>query len=303
MISKKIWVPILIATIVAIALALFDWNWLRGPLAGYLSAKLGHPVRIEGNLRVSLSRTPTLTADYLTVGNAAWGSEPLMAAVQRISVRLRLRSLFIGPLAFEELGLVRPRLLLETGPDGKGNWESGGAGAFPTVARLKIDDGMVRYRDKAAATDVSVNVSSTATSSGSATPVHFAGGGTLHNDKFTIEGDAESLLALERSDQPYRLNVKARAGDTSAHFDGSVLPARLDHADGTLTIQGRDLSQLYPILPVPFPWTPPYRLNGRLRHDSAVWSFDQFTGKVGESDLAGRFDVDPRGDPISCRNR
>ena len=60
-------------------------------------------------------------------------------------------------------------------------------------------------------------------------------------------------------------------------------------------LQGRDLSQLYPIIPVPFPWTPPYRLSGRLKHDNALWSFHQFTGKVGDSDLAGRFDVDRSG--------
>ena len=57
-------------------------------------------------------------------------------------------------------------------------------------------------------------------------------------------------------------------------------------------LQGRDLSQLYPIIPVPFPWTPPYRLNGNLKHSSGVWSFRDFSGKVGESDLTGRFDIE-----------
>jgi hypothetical protein len=275
------------------ALVFFDWNWLRGPLATYLSAKVGRPVRIEGNFHVALSTHPLLSADYLMVANAGWGSDPLMAAAQRVSLRLQLRSLFIGPIVFEELALLRPKLLLEKGAGGQNNWDLGGAVALPRVARLKIDDGLVRYRDPEAATDVSVNVVSSGSSASGATPVLFSGGGLLRNNQFTIEGKAETLLSLEQPDQPYRLDVRARAGDTSAHFDGSVLPARLDRADGVLTLQGRDLSQLYPIIPVPFPWTPPYRLNGRLKHDTALWSFDKFTGKVGDSDLAGRFDVDP----------
>jgi uncharacterized protein involved in outer membrane biogenesis len=143
-------------------------------------------------------------------------------------------------------------------------------------------------------TDVSVNIASSA-SRQRATPVHFSGSGRLRNSAFTIEGNAESLLALEDRHQPYRLDVKARAGDTQAQYDGTVIPARLDSVDGMLMLQGRDLSQLYPIIPVPFPWTPPYRLSGRLKHDNALWSFHQFTGKVGDSDLAGRFDVDRSG--------
>jgi uncharacterized protein involved in outer membrane biogenesis len=293
-IPKKVWVFAAIAIVVAITLALFDWNWLRGPLASYLSAKVGRPVRIEGNFRVTLSTRPLLTADYVTVGNAPWSNEPTMASAQRVHIRLNLRSLLFGPLVLHEARLLRPRLLLEKSADGKENWEAGGAGppALPLPGRLGIEDGILRYRDPGAGTDVSINIASSASPASGSTPVHFAGSGRLRNSAFTIEGNAESLLALEDSHQPYRLDVKARAGDTSAHYDGTVIPARLDSVDGTLMLQGRDLSQLYPIIPVPFPWTPPYRLNGRLKHESALWSFDQFTGKVGDSDLAGRFDVD-----------
>jgi uncharacterized protein involved in outer membrane biogenesis len=122
--------------------------------------------------------------------------------------------------------------------------------------------------------------------------VHFSGSGRLRNNPFTIEGDAATLLELENQDKPYALNVRAKAGNTSAHFDGTVVPARLDTVDGSLTVQGRDLSQLYPIIPVPFPWTPPYRLTGQLKHDGKVWFFREFTGKVGDSDMAGNFALD-----------
>ena len=57
--------------------------------------------------------------------------------------------------------------------------------------------------------------------------------------------------------------------------------------------QRRDaISELHPLLPVPFPWTPSYRLKERLEHIGNVWTFHEFTGKVGESDLAGRFALD-----------
>ena len=299
-IPKNVWVFAAIAAIVTITLFFFDWNWLRDPLASYLSAKVGRPVRIEGNLHVALSTRPVLSADYVTVGNAPWSSEPTMASAQRVDIRLNLSSLLFGPLVLHEAKLVRPRLLFEKSADGQENWEIGGAGApaLPLPGRLEIEDGILGYRDPGGGTDVTVNIASSASSASSATaatPVHFSGAGRLRNNAFTIEGSAESLLALEDRHQPYRLDVKARAGDTSAHYEGTVVPARLDSVDGALMLQGRDLSQLYPIIPVPFPWTPTYRLNGRLKHDTALWSFEQFTGKVGDSDLAGKFSVDKTG--------
>jgi AsmA family protein len=118
-------------------------------------------------------------------------------------------------------------------------------------------------------------------------PVKFKGSGRLRKNEFTIEGTAASLLALENTDRPYRLDVQAKAGSTGAKFNGSIVPARIDNVDGALALQGRDLSQLYPIIPVPFPWTPPYRLRGNLKHGGGVWSFREFSGKVGDSDLAG----------------
>jgi uncharacterized protein involved in outer membrane biogenesis len=107
-----------------------------------------------------------------------------------------------------------------------------------------------------------------------------------------VEGSGASLLALENGDRPYRLDVRAQAGSTRARFDGTVVPARIDDVHGILTVSGPDLSQLYPLIPAPLPWTPAYRLRGELTHQAALWSFRSFTGKVGASDLSGDFSLD-----------
>ena len=46
-----------------VVVLLFDWNWLRSPLAAYLSARLGREVTLQGNLEVGLSRQLFLQAD------------------------------------------------------------------------------------------------------------------------------------------------------------------------------------------------------------------------------------------------
>ena len=291
-VPKKTWVFLGIVAVIAIAIALFEWNWLRSPIANYLSVKVGRPVAIAGDLRGEWSFKPLLSADTVSVGNAHWSSEPLMARAQRIDVRVNLLSLLSGPVALPEVTLVQPRVLLERREDGNGNWHLEGPGAVPAIGRLNIEDGVVQFRHPEVGTDVTINVASSAASDAGATPVHFSGSGKLRNNPFTIEGDAASLLALEHQNKPYALNVSARAGSTSGRFEGTIVPGQIDNVDGSLTLQGRDLSQLYPTVPVPFPWTPPYRVSGRLKHGGHLWTFHEFTGKVGDSDVAGNFALD-----------
>ena len=58
---------------IAIFIALFQWNWLRGPIDRYASARLQRPVAIHGNLAGHIwTWTPSLTADDVTVAQPAW---------------------------------------------------------------------------------------------------------------------------------------------------------------------------------------------------------------------------------------
>jgi len=286
-----------IAALVAVVIALFDWNWLRGPIASYLSGKLGRPMHIEGNLHGEFSFKPLFTADNVVVENAPGSDEPSMVQVQRAGVRIDLWSLLRRPVSLPEVTLVAPRVLLERDANGRENWvmgeraKEGDTSGIPLIGTLRIDDGSLRYRDLPAKTNVQAKIDATPAGDGSM-PVRFNGTGTLSGNEFTIEGSAATLLALENKDRPYRVDVKARAGDTRARFNGDFVPSRPDNVDGAMTLEGRDLSQLYPIIPVPLPWTPAYRLSGQLRHAGTVWSFQRLNGRIGASDLEGSFSVD-----------
>ena len=291
-VPKLIWGMVALIALLAIAAAFFEWNWLRGPLSSYVGARLGRPVAIDGDLTVELAARPRLVAESVTVANMPGSGEPEMARVERVELRVEPMSLLRGPVALSELTLVEPHLLLERDADGRGNWPVAGPAEVPLVDRLVIENGVVRYVHADAATDVTLHVATSGESASAEMPVHFSGSGRLRRQPVQVDGEAASLLALEDGERPYRLSAKILAGDTRARFDGTVVPHRLDNLDGSLILQGRDLSQLYPIVPVPFPWTPPYRLSGRLKHVGKVWTFRDFTGKVGDSDLGGRFEVD-----------
>ncbi len=73
----------LVAAVVAF-LIVFDWNWLRGPVSRYASARLQREVAITGDLRVHpWSFAPKVEAYGVRIGQPAWaktldpGSPPM----------------------------------------------------------------------------------------------------------------------------------------------------------------------------------------------------------------------------------
>jgi uncharacterized protein involved in outer membrane biogenesis len=85
-------------------------------------------------------------------------------------------------------------------------------------------------------------------------------------------------------------------GQTHARATGTAYdPVHLGKLDIQLALAGNDLSDLFPIVGIPLPPTPAYKLSGHLLHHDDVWTFKQFSGTVGESDLAGDFTVDRAG--------
>src|SRR5690606_4217241 len=64
-------------------------------------------------------------------------------------------------------------------------------------------------------------------------------------------------------------------------------------------LSGQDLAQLYPLLGLALPATPPYSLDGQLIRDGRVWRYRDFAGTVGDSDLAGEVSVDTGGERLA----
>jgi uncharacterized protein involved in outer membrane biogenesis len=284
---------VMVVVVIVVAL-FFPWNLLRGPLASYVSHQLGRPVAIAGDLNVKLGWTPRIQVNDVSIGNAAWSKDPQMAQVQRMNLRVELYSLFAGPLVVPAVELIEPQLLLEKNKDGAANWLFGDSGYIPPVrlGTIDVDRGIVRYRDPALRADISVKLQSSPATPDTPPSLRFSGDGRFRGEAFRIDGQGLGLSELRKVGDPYQLTWHARAGATDVRFAGSVVPSEVERLKGELQVQGKDLSQLYPIVPLPIPWTPPYKLSGQLSHKGKLWSYRQLKGTVGDSDLAGDIELD-----------
>gem|GEM_PF-384316 len=149
----------------------FQWNWLRGPVAGAISARLHRPVRIAGNLRVHpWSGTPWATLDDVRIGNPAWAGGGTMASAPRLTVRWTWRSVLGGKADLPLVWAWRPVVRLVSVADGRQNWNftASGRPAKPTaraapIEHLVITDGRVSYFDTKARANFSGTISTNET--------------------------------------------------------------------------------------------------------------------------------------------
>jgi uncharacterized protein involved in outer membrane biogenesis len=279
---------VLIALVLVVTF--FPWNLLREPIASYASGRLHRPVDI-GHLSVNLGWTTRVQLDGVTIGNAEWSQTQPMAAFPRMELTFRLPALL--HLSPDTVHLVEPDVLLEKNASGEANWKfDAGSGGAVTIGSIDIDRGQLRYVDPTLRANIGATLQTNPATADIPQTLQFSGRGTLREEPFEIDGKSEGLAELRDIDSPYHLALKARAGRTLLDFDGTVVPAQLQNVKGTLHLKGPDLSKLYPIVPSPLPWTPPYDLTGDLTHASEQWIFRGIKGSVGDSDLAGDFTVD-----------
>ncbi|MEO5962217.1 MAG: AsmA family protein [Thermomonas sp.] len=279
----------------AILILLWDWNWFKRPIERYVTAKTGRALHIDGNLDVDLGRTLTITADGLRFANAKWAREAEMATTERLEFDLRAWPLLRGQFLVPRISLQKPVLHFQRDTKSGGNWNFGTAGGdLPEFRNVRLSDGQLTYFAPADKTDIKLDVDSKARGAKDAEPpIHIGGGGLWHANKFTLAGTAESPLELQDSERPYRVDLKASAGATKAHARGTLLdPLRFRDMDLKLALSGSNLADLYPLIGVATPDTPPYALDGRLTRDikdalRSTWRYDDFSGKVGDSDLRG----------------
>lgn len=289
-----------LAALLIVILLFFPWNTLREPIAGYLSEKTGRKVAIAGDLTVKLAWHPWIDVRGVAISNAPWSDEPVMASVQRIGMRVEPLSYFTR-LRIPEIEIVAPRVILERNAAGQGNWVMGDsvvggdttdAGDLPLVGRVNVVDGNLRYRDPdpRMRADVRVHALTAADRQGHESLV-FSGEGTLRGGRFTIAGEGEGLGTLRDIDAPFSLVFNAKTGATQILFDGEVVPTAPENVRGFIRVSGQDMAQLYPLLPAPIPWTPPYQIKGDVVRLADRWKITNLSGKVGRSDVAGTAEV------------
>ncbi len=289
----------LVAILGVVLASLPNWNALRGPLARTVGDRTGRELTIGGDLIVDLGwPTVRVHASDVTFSNPAWAREKNMVEARDVTLGVAIPPLFRRSLTLDAVELDRAGINLEKSRDGRKNWlldrQQRNDKARVVIRRLAVSDGRIAYRDPASQTQLIAGVWTPRTAaSQTALPLKFRVEGRYKGQPLAAAGTGESVLALRDVEKPYRLRVAGRIGPTAVRANGQVTDLlRLSAVDLQIALRGGSLAQLYPVLGVVFPDTPPYATQGRLARAGSLWRYEKFQGRIGRSDIAGTLQVD-----------
>ncbi len=284
---------LLIAAVVAF-LMLFDWNWLREPIGRWASEKYEREIELNGDLYVKLfSWTPSVQAREIRVGGPAWARERDTLRVSDLQASVRLRTLFVGRIEMPMVAITRPEVVLIATRDGRQSWrldpnkpDDGQGMKLPPINRLIIRDGRLSLDEQLRKIRLEATVTAREGSDGDA-GFNLEGQGSLNGTPLTLVVHGGPFIDIRR-DRPYGFEATLAGVGSRLEARGSITrPFDLGQFRSTLSLQGRDLADLYMLTGITTPNTPPYRLSGTLTRDDAKFSFTDFSGRVGSSDLSG----------------
>lgn len=290
---------VVIGLTLAVLLLVLDSHMLRRAVAEVVSAATGREVLIDGRLWASPALRPRISARDVRVANAEWASAPNMVEIEYLEMQFDLLALARGRLLVPYLRVRGASTFLEVDPQGRVNWELG-TGPEPSrwqpqVQSLVIEDSRLGLHDRQRdlVLDAAITSSEAADADGRARVVTVEGAGRFQGQALELAMRGGSFLALQGQDGPYPLEVEIRVGESEARLAGTVRePLEPGDLEMRLHITGPNAALLAPILQVPVPGTRPYELSGDLVREANVWQFRNFSGTVGDSDLAGTISVD-----------
>jgi AsmA protein len=280
--------------------AIFGWNWLRGPVERITAQKTGRVLAIKGDLTVALGWPwPHVRAGEVTFANPAWATEKQMLSADAVAVTLDLPQLLQRSIVFPEVRLERPVIYLELGSGGRKSWlldlDQQDENAQIRVDRLTLDHGTLGFDDSANQTHIRSDISTLGSQGGTtnSAALAFSAQGTYKGLSLKATGTGGPVLAMRDESTPYPLKVDATIDHTRVQADGSVTSLlKFTAIDMRLALQGENLAQLYPVLGIAFPATRAYTTEGHLLHNGSDWRYEKFSGRVGASDIAGSAQVD-----------
>ena len=256
----------LVVTLVAVAvgaLVLIPADRIAALVAGQFQQATGRQMVIAGGVHPTLWPELGVRTGAVTIANAPWSKAGPMVQAEGLRVGVDPLALLGGRVKVGRVDLLRPRILLERGKDGRGNWQmaapstapgaagtqpaqGGGAGAprLVSIDRATISDGAVTWIDDAGGTTRTLEgIDATFTLPDPAGAADLGLKARVNGQPFALALHlARTAAALAGA--PADLTLSLTAGGSTIAFTGTADPAKAS-VSGALDANLADLPALF----------------------------------------------------------
>ena len=298
-----------------------DLSRFQGRLAEQVRKVTGRELTARVPLAIKFGSDPAMVAEGVTLTNAAWGSRPDLARVNKVTVFLDPFSLFLGEIKIGRVVLEGADILVERNevgdtnldmlppPDGSGphpgenrSFRLRSSPTFPWIGNVEVKDSVLTIADGNGKPPVVIEIPrATFKAPTPSQPLQIDG--RFQAPKavpMELSGTAGSFDGWMRS-LPGNIDVQGPFGTGKIAIKGSV------GVKGTslqITSDGPDISVFGPYIRLPVPVGGPYAMNVKAGTQRSSFKVEVTTLKIGSSEIAGEalFRVDRKGVPTATVN-
>ena len=300
-------------------LSTLDFNQFKPEIEKAVLETTGRKLVLAGDVELKLGLSPALVVENVSFANAAWGSRPDLASIQRLEVQVAFIPLFSGSVQLKRFILLEPDILIETNQDGLSNlaFETGTekpqpeaekkapepgsekSAAMPSIEidELVLKNARLTYRDGQTGTSHEVILQLLEASLDKADKLVFSAKGTYNQQPFQLEGETGDLARAFNPKEHWPIRVEAQAGGATAELNGTVT----DLTGGTgieiaFSVHGDKLTDLNTLASAELPTIGKYAISGKISDAGPkVFHIASLKSNLGESDFSGTASLDMNG--------
>ena len=286
-----------------------DFNDYRDLVQQRMKAATGRDLVIAGNIDVSLSPSPRLTARQVSFRNAPWSDLPQMASLEGIEAELALLPLLSGEIRITEVVLHGGQVVVETSKEGIGNWvldvapqragtpetSTTASGGLPRIDRMTIEDVTLLYRDGESGKRQTLILKRFTAEDAPGAGIKIAIKGAWNERPLELTG----IIGAPRqfTEGPLPVDLKGKLSDIAFGLHGEIGdPTTFSDLSLEVTSSGPSLFALGDIFGVTLPQSAAYTLETRVSGGEGKFTFSDSQAKVGGSDAAGTIVLDTAAD-------
>ena len=290
---------------VYVFLRTYDYNKFKPRIARMVKEATGRELNLSGDLGLAVGFSPALVVTDITFANAPWASQPQMVKIDELQAQVRLLPLLVRDVKLRRIGLKGVEVLLETNPDGQGNWEfsvgqspAKKAGASKAaeinIDNIRIENLNLTFHDGKTGSATRFNLTDlkvTRPAAGDALAVDL--GAEYSGQPITLSGTT-GLISEAMASKRFPFKLAGTFSDATVKLEGALDDVlELKGIDAKAQISGENLAKLKLTDNIRLPETSAFDLTGHLRGSKESLAFNDLSGNLsrGEVHLTLRGDV------------
>jgi AsmA family protein len=301
---------LLVGVAAIIAVMNIDPRTYAGLVTEAVEEATGRKLEINGDIDIALGLTPGVVIEDITLSNAKWSQQPLMASAKRLEVEIRLLPLLFGDVKIRRIILTGAQVNLERAADGKDNWTFAtnaepaavapagdeSTSGLPEIHQLRIEDSRLVFDDQAAKEHREAEIKLLKlTTAGLNQTLEFDLAGAIDGQSLKAEGEIDNLKALMDGSN-LAIDVELQSSESRLAAEGSI-EAPYFAADVDLHIEGSGptLAEIGRPFGIVLAERGPFKISGALSGGDKQYKVDELDASVARSDLKGTATLDMRG--------